>query len=45
MLRVRVGTGQDGEISKQITKKVQDEGQKHNLFDLSHGPSDVRCSM
>jgi len=41
----RVGTWQDGEVSKQITKKVQNQGQKHDVFDLAHGPSDVRCSV
>ena len=45
MLRGRVGTRQDGEVSKQITKKVQNQGQKHNVFDLAHGPSNVRCSV
>ena len=45
MLRVRVGTRQNGQVSKQITKKVQDQGQKHSVFDLAHGPSDVRCSV
>ena len=39
------GLGRTVKLSKQFTKKVQDQGQKHYVFDLAHGSSDVRCSV
>lgn len=36
MLRGRVGRCKTGKRSKQITEKVQDQGEKYDVFDFGH---------